>query len=151
MNPSRRHRWIAWLLPLFILRAIVPLGFMWAPASDGPQIVLCSGVGGNTAAQLAMLSAPDGASDAHAHHHEHAQPHAAGHGQHEQQDHESSHHQSPLCPFAAAGLSFVAGLSQVLPVLDASAGAPIASYETFRLDQGSIDLFRIRGPPSLIA
>lgn len=138
MRVPRRHRWIAWLLPLFILRAFVPVGFMWAPAHDGLQLVLCFGVSG---APVAPPSADAGADGAHHHHPEsHAQHDGAG----------ESSHQMSMCPFAAAGVGFIdaappPAIASVLNVIRVD--APLAAVV---LDRTPVSQNRIRGPPSLV-
>lgn len=125
-------------MPLFILRAFVPVGFMWAPADDGLQLVLCSG---SVAAPAAPQSA--GAATDHSHHHD-GETHAHHDGV------SDSSHQMAMCPFAAAGVGFI----------DAAALPVIASYVTvalvdaplaaFLLDRTPVFRNRIRGPPSLV-
>jgi hypothetical protein len=145
MKPSRRHRWIAWLLPVFILRAFVPMGFMWEATADGPRLVVCSGIAG---------SAASSASDPHAQHHVDHNGHDGHHaGNHEHTgggDSESSH-QGALCPFAAAGISSLDGLTQASLTLQPAAVAPIALPDVPLFDHGPISRHRIRGPPALLA
>jgi hypothetical protein len=84
MSARRKHRWLAWLLPLLVLRAFVPAGFMLSWSGNDLQIVLCSGTGPATQS-ISHHVAQDGA---HHHHHD---------------DGESKVHENSLCPFAATG------------------------------------------------
>jgi hypothetical protein len=143
---SRRHqqRWIMWLLPLFILRAFVPLGFMWSNSPDGLQLVPCSGVSRNAPAEIVALASQQAEHGAHAHAH-----HGAGHEQHQDGPNEPSH-QSSLCPFAGAGFSFIDAVVATAAEFTGSASVAIPSLSDPALDRGPIDLHRIRGPPVLI-
>lgn len=142
---SRRHqRWILWLLPLFVLRAFVPLGFMWSATAEGLQLTLCSGVGGTATSQFAAQSLAQNDHAAHAHHHHEG----TGHEQHQGGSGEAAH-QASLCPFAGAGFSFID--ADVATVADFAVGvAPaIPSLDDPVPDHRPSDLLRIRGPPEL--
>lgn len=144
MKPRRSHRWIAWLLPLFVLRAFVPAGFMLAPAADGLQMVLCAGVG--QAGMPAMAQAALSERDDHAAHGEHA--HHAPAADEASQHHHSPGHQSALCVFAAGGTSN-APMPQMAALFDTPrADAPIGFIADPELSSLPILIDRIRGPPS---
>ncbi len=130
MSTPRRHRWLAWLLPLILLRAFFPVGFMLSWSDQGLQLVLCSGSG----------PLPD----AHARHgHEH-HVQAAG-AQH--QDHSQSH-DNAVCPFAAAGTASVAAscVASVAFVTLVADHVPDLAHP--RTASTSLLIDRIRGPPA---
>ncbi|MET0658018.1 MAG: hypothetical protein ABW110_07660 [Steroidobacteraceae bacterium] len=143
MSARATHRWVSWLLPLIVLRAFVPAGFMLSWSGNDLQLVLCSGTG-----PLVLQSAPaTGASahDAHAHHMHQMEQGGAQH--HHDGDGTSKAHDSLLCPFKAAGLSGV-------PLHDHSvADLILPSVELFdsfpepKLRSASVQIDRIRGPP----
>lgn len=131
MSARHSHRWLAWLLPLFLLRSFVPVGFMLSWSDQGLQLVVCSGSGPMT------LPGPEAKQ-----HGQHTDSHAAGGHEHSQA------HEGSMCPFAAAGttgalptfaatVAFVTAISHEVPSPPAS-GLPSS---TFLID-------RIRGPPS---
>lgn len=150
MKRRRLHRWIVWLLPLLVLRAFVPAGFMLAASADGLQMVVCAGGG-----PAAMGASPDPAASAH---HPSAHGGDAAHGGHAHhaslpadesaRHHSSSAHPSFLCAFAVAGTAD-APAPQVVALLDAaiadSPGDFIADPELTSL---AILIDRIRGPPN---
>jgi hypothetical protein len=134
---SRRLKLLALLLPLFVARSLLPIGFMLSFDTGSLRIVFCPSV--------ISTAGPSGAQDpaAHAHH-----DHAAHHAHHHSSDADSSatdkNHQS--CPFAFA------------------AAAPLAQIDHFALVPRTIEAFAepaeatfvaplsgahpIRGPPA---
>lgn len=148
MSPHRRHRWIVWLLPLFILRAFVPAGFMLHLSSEGLQVVLCTGAG---PAQAGQWNAGVGMQHhAASGHEDHAQSHAGSHG-HQEGSPGAASHESSLCPFAAVGSGFIDALAQCAPG-PVSVTAQIVSLPARQLlTRDPISLHRIRGPPTLLA
>jgi hypothetical protein len=55
MNRKRARNWTAWLLPLLLLRSLIPLGFMpMVGAGHAFEIVLCDGYAPVAAASDAM-------------------------------------------------------------------------------------------------
>jgi hypothetical protein len=130
MNPRYSHRWIAWLLPLFVLRVFIPVGFMLSWSADGLQMVICSGIT-SIGKQATALEVGQ---------------HGGQHGRSGEHEH-SGAHKSSICPFVVAGssgappsfhanLAFVTMVSheiRVLPTLNPTSTAVLVD--------------RIRGPP----
>jgi hypothetical protein len=104
---SRRHfKLLVLLLPLFIARSLLPIGFMVSFDAGSPRLVFCP----------SQVSLPKPSKDdSHAAHAAHHGEHHAHHGHHGSEDADaaqtSADHQS--CPFAFA------------------AAAPLASVEIF--------------------
>lgn len=140
--------WLAWLLPLFVLRAFIPAGFMLSWADGALQIVLCSGSG--PVAPLQMASAH------HAEHHGHPSHEAhVDHAHHDhdahaasQHDHHSNSalHEASNCPFAIAG-SASAPAPTLTFVSIVSAPQDIDFITLPELRSTPILIDRIRGPP----
>lgn len=125
-------RWVLWLLPLFALRSLVPIGFM---LDANGSLVLCSG--------MQPAAVETGAHAAHAHHGGAAHAERSAHQQH------SSAHQSSLCVFALAG-GTGAPIPYVAMSLEASlADAPIVFVPDRELNSPPVRNDRIRGPPSV--
>lgn len=149
MSPNRRHRWIAWLLPLFILRAFVPVGFMVHGSAEGLQLVLCTGTGpaqpvpASAGAEIPHHVTSGGSED-------HAQHHAASHGHHEG-SRDGASHENSLCPFAAVGAGFIDALAHSAPDLASITSEIVGLPVQELLAREPISLHRIRGPPSLVA
>lgn len=137
MSARHSHRWIVWLLPLFLLRAFIPVGFMLSWSDTGLQLVMCSGSGPMPVPQSAALDVTGVDAEQH-----HGDSHA-GSGQHEHSRADSA----TMCPFAAAGTS------AALPSFDAAvAFVATVSHETralptFDLPAPAVLIDRIRGPP----
>jgi hypothetical protein len=133
MNRRLFSNWARWLLPLLVVRAFLPVGFMLATTqADGLQLVFCPD-------QAPIVQSLDHAAAGHAGH--------AGHDTTDQQ-HAGAHLDSP-CAFAVAALAAVIDVphldlvaspaaEQVLP--ERVVAVPLAGPQ--RVD-------RIRGPPSL--
>jgi hypothetical protein len=142
----RRHvfqRWAIWLLPLMLVRAIVPAGFMLSAQAGELSLVFCSG--SVTAAQ------PSSEHLAHQHHASHsADPSASSSESHsESNTSESNSEGIAACPFAASGtaanaeLPYFVGQFAPLDYEHPVNTLPVASSGPQRAD-------RIRGPPALI-
>ena len=140
MSPRSSQRWILWLLPLFILRAFVPAGFMWAASANGLEVVLCGGFARTAPSQIADHSS-------HAEHaaHAHAE-HGASHEQHHEGSNEPSH-SNPICPFAGAGFGFIETEVASATWFAASVVVAIAPPADPLFDHHLVDHHRIRGPP----
>lgn len=142
MSPRATHRWLAWLLPLLVLRAFVPAGFMLSWSGNELELMLCSGTGPMVLQPTAAIAAA--AHDSHAHNQ--ADPSAASHHQHHGSG-SSSAHENSLCPFAVAGSTDVP-----LPEF-AVADLIFVSVEHRdllpdpELRSASVLIDRIRGPP----
>jgi hypothetical protein len=130
MNRARIKPWIVWLLPLMLLRAFVPMGFMLSGESGALAITFCSSV-----------AAPP-ASDVHAAHH-HLEPQSAGHHHHGSEAHEHT-----VCPY---GLT---GPAQAASVINFEVSAPLGELSATpgKSLQPSLTPSQtepIRGPPAL--
>jgi hypothetical protein len=142
----RRHvfqRWAIWLLPLMLVRAFVPAGFMLSAQAGELSLVFCSG----------SVSAAQPRSEhlAHQHHANHSADPSASSSEPDSESNtsESSSEGIAACPFAASGTAAAAELphfvGQLAP-LDYEhplSALPVASSGPQRAD-------RIRGPPALI-
>jgi hypothetical protein len=127
MSARRNHRWLVWLLPLLVLRAFVPAGFMLSWSGNDLQIVLCSGTGPAT-----PLASEHIASDSAHHHHEGG---------------ESKIHENSLCPFAAAGFANVTQL-EFVSILALLVGQDRFGFFTDPAPRSAqVATHRIRGPP----
>jgi hypothetical protein len=142
----RRHvfqRWAIWLLPLMLVRAFVPVGFMLSAQAGELSLVFCSG--SITAAQSNSEHL------AHQHHASHsADASASSSPSHsETNDSESNSEGIAACPFAASGTAATAELpyfvGQFAP-LDYE--HPISTLAVAASGPQRAD--RIRGPPALI-
>jgi hypothetical protein len=157
MRPQRVHRWVFWLLPLFAVRALIPVGFMLSPAHGSLQLVLCP-------AQGAVIQSAQGAVVHHGHSADaqdgsSASMHAdgamhSGAGAHAQvlpghAGHLSGAglHDHSVCPFALAGMAALTAAGAIGPLYIERAIAPIPTQDA-RLPfapPGGVE--RIRGPP----
>ncbi|HEU4655266.1 MAG TPA: hypothetical protein VFS47_14860 [Steroidobacteraceae bacterium] len=133
MNRARLKPWIVWLLPLFALRAFVPVGFMLGSENGVLAITFCSSI------------AEPAAADVHAQHHHHAQHQDDGQpGGH----HHSEAHERSICPYGLTGPADLAYIPTFEP--NAPARAP-----TLRLEEPAQPSLTptqtepIRGPPPL--
>ena len=131
MNRRFFRKFARWLLPLLVVRAFLPVGFMLATQADGLQLAFCPD-------QAPIVQGLDHASMDHS---AHTGGTHDGHQQH-------NAHLDPPCPFAVAAVAAVIDVphldtvalqaaEQVLP--ERAAAVPLAGPQ--RAD-------RIRGPPS---
>lgn len=128
MSARRKQLWLAWLLPLLVLRAFVPAGFMLSWSGNDLQIVLCSGMG------PATPSVSDRVAQGGEHHHHH-------------DGGESKIHENSLCPFAAAGFAGAAQ-PEFIPDLALLAGEERPGFLTDPTRRSTrVASHRIRGPP----
>jgi hypothetical protein len=136
---SRRvaHRWLTWLLPLLVLRAFVPAGFMLGASSGELQLMLCSGAG--PVATQAQASVDD---PSHTHHH--VDPNTASH------EHGGSKvHENSICPFAAAGTTGVPIPAYAPAVFTFEPLEHFAFLADPELRSAPVLIDRIRGPPAV--
>jgi hypothetical protein len=129
MNRARLKPWIVWLLPLFVLRAFVPVGFMVSSDSGSMQLTFCS-----------SIAAPS--ADPHAMHHHHGADAASSH------QHGSEAHERSLCPYvltATANVHAVDYVPVVAPLRDERVAYVIAPPPQLVRSQSE----PIRGPPVL--
>lgn len=141
MNPRTKHSWLAWLLPLMVLRAFVPAGFMLSWSSDGPQLVVCTGSG--PAVTWAAGSDKPGAHNEPSHHTSEMSQ-AGGHHHHEGAA--GKVHENSYCPYA------LAASASAPPVLDAfvSEVVPTEAIDVVSHSDpqsAAVLIDRIRGPP----
>ena len=132
MNIRHTHRWIVWLLPLFALRAFIPVGFMLTLSDGGLQLVICSGSG-----PMGMSAGARGVDGQH-----HFDPHAAN-GQHEH----SLADNATMCPFAVAGLSGALPSLDPVVVFIATVFDQVRPHSSPDLPASLVLIDRIRGPP----
>ena len=128
----RRHLKLLclWIVPLLVLRALIPSGFMLSAGEGGLELTFCPAI------QVAGEHAPHAGYHDAAHHH-------SGHS-----DASDTHDDgSAPCPF---GLTTSATTCDV-PHLQATADAPVDESFTFlsapTLSVGPLRADRIRGPP----
>lgn len=128
------HRWAIWLLPLLLVRAFVPVGFMVSASVDGLALIVCSGAQRSQPEPMAHTANPH-AGHAAAHHHE---------GSQQEQDATSA-----PCPFALIGSACAHPIPQLASSSpnDTSYAIPVDSLPYS--DLGPIRADRIRGPPAL--
>jgi hypothetical protein len=141
----RSHRWLVWLLPFLVARALVPTGFMLSAGADGLSLAFCPGT--TAMGQFAAVQ-QDAHADhsAHAEHQQHAQHHSGDSQSHS--DHFSAS-DTGVCPFAvaaatSAGADFYLANVAVDSTLDLLPDytAPPHANRPIRAD-------RIRGPPNV--
>lgn len=134
----RHFKLIVLLLPLFIARSLLPIGFMLAFDEGIAQLVFCPG-------QLAVAGKPAGTigqHDAHLAHQGHEHHH--GGAQSDSSSQESSHQACPFAFAAAAPLTVAYNFASEPPSSEAIAASPDSAI--------LIVAFRahpIRGPPTL--
>ena len=136
MNATFLKRWTTWLLPLLVLRAFFPVGFMLSSGPQGLQLMFCPGVMQSASGHSAGASTA--AADSH-----HQDSHE-GNGQHGE-SHEQ--HEHAPCPYGLAGAAAAAEPIQL--VLDrVTADVATALPATPALDRSPVRTEPIRGPPS---
>lgn len=130
---------LPWIVPLLVLRALIPAGFMLHADTEGLRLVFCSGTAGGAVP-----------STEHAGHHAGHDGSPAGEpsGEHSGDHAKAGHYDSP-CPFALAAVT-AAG---EVPHLAAAAASPVDEPFEFlsapSCSAGPPRSDRIRGPPSL--
>lgn len=134
----RWQRWLVWLLPFLVARALVPAGFMLSVVDGGLELTFCPSV----EAPSPHMSMHHDASTHHAHGPDGTQP--------SDQQHHSDHYRAGdanVCPFGVAGSAnapIPAYAATVIvdstPELVPSYTSPFDSYRPLRAE-------RIRGPP----
>jgi len=134
MNATFLKRWTAWLLPLLVLRAFIPVGFMLGSGPQGLQLMFCPGV--VQAAGDHSTASAHGAGSSHANGSSHHSQHGDSHEQHEH---------AP-CPYGLVGAAASAEPIHVA-VSRATTDDPIALPSTPLLDRSPIRAEPIRGPP----
>jgi hypothetical protein len=157
MKPRTLQRWILWLLPLMLLRAFVPAGFMLAAHSGELSVVFCSSVRA-PATSSSEREHPSVEPAAHSHHHEQSHhqvdlgvftgEHQLHHGQpNDGAEHKASGANS--CPYAlvaatpASQIEFFLDQPASEPSQDWFGALPFSSFGPQRTQS-------IRGPPAFI-
>jgi hypothetical protein len=139
----RHFKLLVLLLPLFIARSLLPIGFMVSFDAEGARIVFCP----------TTIPVPvDGAQVAHSDHHAHGQ-HAAHHGHehHHAGDSEQNQHGAQLnhqsCPFAFAAAAPLASFDLFVsePLRSEAIAAPVDAAILVHPSPAH----PIRGPPAL--
>jgi hypothetical protein len=145
----KRHvfqRWAIWLLPLMLVRAFVPAGFMLSAQAGELSLVFCSG----------SVAAAQSHSEhlAHQHHASHSAASVPSSESRSQSDSEPNNSESnsdaiAACPFAASGTAAIAEL----PYFVGQFAPPDYEHPISTLSVASDGPPRaehIRGPPALI-
>ena len=127
MNLNFIKRWAARLLPLIVLHALVPAGFMFRVDQHGPQLIFCPGV---------VQRGGDHLVDQHSLSREHL--HDASH--------QGSSHESSACPFALIGATNCHALPYITVDLTVTDESLTLAWMPF-IRNGLIRAHRIRGPP----
>jgi hypothetical protein len=128
------------LLPLFIARSMLPIGFMLSFEAGMPRLVLCP-------SQVSIPAQPASAAqhsdhDAHLAHHGHEHHHA---DEQTEAEHVGQSHQT--CPFAFAAAAPLS--AAVLFVAEPPPSEAISSPHERVLPQVAVRAHPIRGPPAL--
>jgi Protein of unknown function (DUF2946) len=131
MSERHSHRWLAWLLPLLLLRALLPVGFMLSWSDAGLRIVMCSG-SGPLPTHVPTVEEQQHPGDSH-----------RGGGQHEH----SRADNAALCPFAVAGTSGALPSFDAVVAFAATVSHRIRGLPAFDLAIPAVLIDRIRGPP----
>lgn len=144
MNAPFLKRWTTWLLPLLLLRAFIPVGFMLSSGPQGLQLTFCPSIHNPGVHAQQQANAVAGHQDSA----EHSSP------DHSSPDHSSlghsshSHHEHSPCPYGliAAAACVEPGSISVAQV---ASDATFESHTAAVLSRSPTDRLRIRGPPSL--
>lgn len=155
------QRWIIWLLPLMVLRAFVPAGFMVAAQAGDLSLVFCPSVstgphsGADVTADrsegLDTRSAATAHHDHAAHHSEHSAPSVEHQAHHGSQSEAAEHHADGAnsCPFALTAVASA-------PEIDFFVGEPATASYSLRFSAvlfsspGPQRAASIRAPPAFI-
>jgi hypothetical protein len=136
MNRRLFRKWVRWLLPLLVVRAFLPVGFMLGTTqADGLQLAFCPD-------QAPIVQGLDHAATGHS-------DHAAGNagGSHSGPQHNA--HLDPPCPFAVAAVAAVIDLPHLGAVASPAAEEVLPERPVAVPLAGRQRADRIRGPPSL--
>jgi hypothetical protein len=137
MTAKRKFTLIWLLLPLLLLRGLVPAGFMIDASGGSLSIVMCGGDG--------PLNTAVSEHNSHAMHHaqqqgdEHAGHHGSGHDQ----------HKNSICPFAIAGSAATFVSVPSLPVNIEPVRTEATDVVAFRGLHGPSRAQQSRAPPYL--
>jgi len=129
MNRRLFRKWARWLLPLLVVRAFLPVGFMLATTqADGLQLAFCPN-------QAPIVQSA----------HQHA---STDHGNHTGGQHSGAHLAQP-CAFAVAAVAAVIDVPQLDLVASLAAEQFLPERVVAVPLAGPQRADRIRGPPSL--
>lgn len=135
MTRRTLQRWTMWLLPLLVLRAFVPTGFMFSAEAGRLLLTFCPTVA------APQFGAEHGAGESM---HALAQ-HAAGDGA--QHHHNPGHEFSP-CPFSLSATGCVGDLAHIANIAERPLYSKV-HFESVYVPTAYFRADRIRGPPSL--
>jgi hypothetical protein len=126
-----------WIVPLLLLRALIPAGFMLAPDANGLSLVFCSASTPQSAANAAVQN------EGHAGHHvgHDNDPHPGDHAS-------ASQHNAP-CPFSLAAIAAAAEVPYLVATVAIPVDEPFGFFSAPTSSAGPLRADRIRGPPSL--
>jgi hypothetical protein len=129
MNRRLFRKWARWLLPLLVMRAFLPVGFMLATTQhDGLQLAFCPD-------QAPIVQSA----------HQHA---STDHSDHTGQQHSGAHLDQP-CAFAVAAVAAVIDVPQLDLVASLAAQQILPERVVAVPLAGPQRADRIRGPPAL--
>lgn len=137
MNRRRCKSLSLWIVPLLLLRALIPAGFMLAPDADGLSLVFCSPGTPRSAADAAVQS------EGHAGHHvghDH-DPHPG--------DHASANQHNAPCPFSLAATAAAGDVPYFVSTAAIPVDEPFEFFSAPTSSAGPLRADRIRGPPFL--
>jgi hypothetical protein len=129
MSSTHLYRWLRWLLPLLVARALVPAGFMLSVDAGGLALTFCPSV-----------AAPPAEHHAQAHH-EHGSD-----ATHDHEQHHRGHDTGSLCPFALVAGACSTDIPHVAVNVERPSFAPVP-FESAALSGVPLRAERIRGPP----
>lgn len=123
-----------WIVPLLLLRALIPTGFMLAADANGLNLVFCS---------VSMPQATAAVQhEGHAGHHVgHDHDPAGG-------NHASGQHNAP-CPFSLASIAAAGEVHYCVSTAAIPVDEPFEFFSAPSSGAGPLRADRIRGPPSL--
>ncbi len=134
MNRRLYRKWARWLLPLLVVRAFLPVGFMLATTqADGLQLAFCP--------DQAPIAQGHVAHDGQVAHH--------GEAGHDGSRHSGAAHAVTQCPFAVAAVAAVIDIPHLDPVAPQALDQVLPERVVAVPLAGPQRVDRIRGPPSL--
>lgn len=137
MTRRTLKRWTSWLLPLLVLRAFVPAGFMFSAEAGRLLLTFCP-----------TVAAPQFGADHQSSEYMHGlAQHAVGDGAEHQQHHNPGHEFSP-CPFSLTATGCVGDLAHIANIAERPFYSKVL-FESVHVPHSYFRADRIRGPPSL--
>lgn len=134
MTRRSLNRWTMWLLPLLVLRAFVPAGFMFSADAGRLLLTFCPTVA-------------TGKSNGD-HSHALAQ-HASGAGvEHQHHQNDSPGHEFSPCPFSLTATGCAGELAYVADLVERPSYSKVL-FESVHVASSYFRADRIRGPPAL--